>query len=168
MNTRFTKQKLEVSLTLLLFLFLSVSTAMADQVTLAYIDAEGNAQNMSLDANSPAADLALAASLMGENGVGVNYDPTTGSGSLADIAGAMAAAAPAFAARIAQVLSVLSPENKADIVAAVNAVAGVNTKAVLAAVHFGPPGSMEGPQSIGSESAISLELMQTETLPSNN
>jgi hypothetical protein len=105
---------------------------------------------------------------LGENGVGVLHDPSTGSGTLADIAGAMAAAAPLYAARVARTLAVLSPDQTDAIVAAINAAPGVNTKAVLAAVHFGPTGTNVGPQSIGSDSAISLDLNQIEPVPSEN
>jgi hypothetical protein len=152
----------------LLFLLVGMSTALADQVTLSYIDAGSNAQTLSVDANSSTEDLALAASLMGEDGVGVSHDPNSGSGSLADIAAAMAATAPIFAASVAQTLSTLSPEDAVAIVAAVNAVPGVNTNAVAAAVHFGPNARMDGPQVIGSDSAISLKLTVIEKVPSRN
>jgi hypothetical protein len=152
----------------LLLFAASVSTVLADQVTLSYIDTGTGAQTLTVDANSSAADLALAAALLGEEGVSISHDPNSGSGSLADIAGAMAAAAPLHAAGVAETLAALSPGSTDDIVAAVNAVPGVNTKAVLAAVHFGDPGTNVGPQSIGSDSAISLELTETETLASPN
>ena len=38
----------------------------------------------------------------------------------------------------------------------------------LAAVHFGPTGTNVGPQSVGSDSAISLDLNETESVPSRN
>ena len=134
----------------LLFLLAGMSVALADQVTLSYVDAESNAQTLTVDANSSAADLALAASLMGENGVGVSHDLNSGSGSLADIAAAMAEAAPIFAADVAETLATLSPDDAMAIVAAVNAVPDVNTNAVATAVHFGPYGRTEGPQVIGA------------------
>ena len=146
----------------------SISTAVAEQVTLSYVDAQTGAQTLTVDANSSTADLALAAALLGENGVGVVHDPNTGSGTLADIAGAMASAAPLFAASVAQTLAALSPDQTDAIVAAVNSAPGVNTKAVLAAVHFGPTGTNVGPQSIGSDSAISLDLNEIESVPSKN
>jgi hypothetical protein len=160
--------RLTGALAFLLLFAASISTALADQVTLSYIDAGTGAQTLTVDANSSSADLALAAALLGEEGVGVSHDPNNGSGSLADIAAAMAAAAPLHAASIAETLAGLSPGSKDDIVAAVNAVPGVNAKAVLAAVHFGDPGRNVGPQSIGSDSAISLELTEIETLSSPN
>lgn len=164
-NTNF---RLPAILAGLLFLLAGISTALADQVTLSYVDAGGNAQSLSVDANSSEADLALAASLAGEDGVGISHDPDSGSGSLADIAAAMAAAAPMLAADVADALATLSPEDAMAIVAAVNAVPGVNTNAVAAAVHFGPFGRKDGPQSIGSDSAISLELNVIEPVPSRN
>jgi len=153
-------QKMEIRLPAilagLLFLLAGVSTALADQVTLSYVDAGGNAQSLSVDVNSSAQDLALAASLVGENGVGISHDPDNGSGTMADIAAAMAAAAPMFAADVALAMATLSPADSDAIVAAVNAVAGVNTNAVLAAVHFGKRGSgigdvLENPQSFETE-----------------
>lgn len=163
-----TKFKLPAILVGLLFLIAGTSTALADQVALSYVDADGNAQTLSVDANSSAEDLALAASLMGEDGVGISHDPDNGSGSLADIAAAMAAAAPMLAANVADALATLSPEDAMAIVAAVNAVPGVNTNAVAAAVHFGPYGRTNGPQMIGSDSAISLEMNVIEQVPSRN
>ena len=160
--------RLTGTLATLLILAASISTAVAEQVTLSYVDAQTGAQTLTVDANSSTADLALAAALLGENGVGVLHDPSTGSGTLADIAGAMASAAPLYAARVARTLAVLSPDQTDAIVAAVNAVPGVNTKAVSAAVHFGPSGTNVGPQSIGSDSAISLDLNQIEPVPSKN
>ena len=153
--------------TLLLFVA-GISTALAEQVTLSYVDAGTGAQTLTVDANSSAADLALAAALLGEDGVGISHDPNNGTGSLADIAGAMATAAPLYAASIAETLAELSPDSTDAIVTAINTVPGVNTKAVLAAVHFGPYGTNVGPQSIGSDSAISLDLVGQESIPSNN
>ena len=140
-------------------LFLSgVSTALADQVTLSWLDANSQAQTLTVDADSSAADLALAAGLLGEYGVGVSHDLVNGSGTLAEIAAAMASAAPMFAADIAQALATLSPEDAQAIVAAVNAVPGVDTNAVLAAVHFGSP----------EVSSLSLALPVVEQVPSRN
>jgi len=155
-------------LAILFFSFVGVSTALADQVVLAYVDADSNAQTLSVDVNSSAADLALAASLMGEAGVGISHDSDNGAGTLAEIAAALAAAAPTFAADIADALAALAPGDSDAIVAAINAVPGVNTDAVRAAVHFGPNSRKDGPQSPGSDSAISLELTQVEPVPSRN
>ena len=160
--------RLPVILTGILFLFVGASTALADQVTLSYVDADSNAQTLILDCNTSTDNLALAASLLGENGVSVDYDPASGCGTLAELAAAMATAAPLFAANIAQAFAVMSPGDTADIVAAINAVPGVNTVAVLSAVHFGPFGTTTGPQSIGSDSTISLELTEIEQVPSRN
>ena len=168
MNVCKTKFRLEASLTILLFVLLSISTAWADQVTLSYVDASSDTQTIILDCNTSTADLALAASLVGEDGVSIVNDQNAGCGTLAEIAAAMATAAPLFAANIAEAFAAMSPDDTADIVAAINAVPGVNTVAVLAAVHFGPPGTPIGPQSIGSDSAISLELTQIEQKASNN
>ena len=152
---------------IVLLLLAGASSAVADQVAMSYVDAESNAQSMTLDCNSSSEDLAMAASLMGENGVSLAL--TSGSScSLADIGAAMAAASPVHAASVAQALATLSPDDAEAIAAAIIAVSGVNTKAVLAAVHFGPAGTNVGPQSFGSESAISLDLNQTESVPSKN
>ena len=48
-------------------------------------------------------------------------------------------------------LAKLSPDDAMAIVAAVNAVPGVNTNAVAAAVQFGPGGHTAGPQSLEIE-----------------
>ena len=147
-----TEFRLPAILAGLLFLLAGTSPALADQVTLAYVDANSNAQTLTVDANSSAEDLALAASLVGENGVNISHDPDNGSGSLAEIAAAMATAAPMFAADTALALATLSPEDSDAIVAAVNAVAGVNSNAVLAAVSFGNRGfGRVGPQSFETE-----------------
>jgi len=143
------------------------STATADQVAVSYVDAGSNAQSMTLDCNSSSQDLAQAASLMGENGVGL-ASTSGGACSLADIGAALAAASPLHAANVAQALAALSPDDGAAIAAAINAVPGVNTNAVLAAVHFGPDDGNVGPQSVGSASAIDLDLNQTESVPSRN
>jgi hypothetical protein len=153
---------------LLPVLLLAALPALAGQVTLSYRDAGGNEQILVVDAASSQADLALAASLVGEDGIGIAHDPESGAGTLAEIAAAMAAAAPVFGPDVAQQLAMLSPEDTAAIVEAVNAVPGVDTRAVLAAVHFGPYGSKDGPQSFGSDSAISLELTEIEQVPSRN
>lgn len=159
---------LNTVLATLLISVIFVSTAQADQVTLSYIDANSDPQTLILDCNTSTEDLALAAILTGEQGIGLAYDPDSGCGTLDEIAAAMAEAAPVFAASVAQAFSIMSPENAASVVAAVNAVPGVNTTAVLAAVHFGPLGTNVGPQSIGSDSAISLELTEIEAIPSRN
>ena len=141
----------------LMFLVLVTSTALADQITLTYIDAGSNPQVLKIDINSSAEDLALAVSLLGEVGVGLVHDTNNGSGTLAEIAAAMATVAPLFAARIAQILVLLSPDDKAAIVAAVLAVPGVDTDAVLAAV-----------QSTGSVSVVSPGVIPIENLGSDN
>ena len=168
MLTQKNELRLPAVLAGLLFLLAGMSVALADQVTLSYIDTESNAQTLTVDANSSAADLALAASLMGENGVGVSHDLNSGSGSLADIAAAMAEAAPIFAADVAETLATLSPDDAMAIVAAVSAIPGVNANAVAAAVRFGPFASTNGPQVFGSESAMSLRLTVIEQVPSRN
>ena len=156
-------------LALAVILIAGTPFAWADQVTLSYIDIDSNAQTLTVDAASPAGDLALAASLVAENGVGVVHDPDNGSGTLADIAAAMAQAAPVFAAEVAQVLAALSPEDTEAIVAAVNAVPGVNTQAVLAAVRFGPPDDCDnGPQMFEPECGVGVELLEIERVPSRN
>ncbi len=152
-----------------LFLLVGMSTALADQVTLTFVDADSNAQTLTIDVNSSAEDLALAASLMGEDGVGLDYDDDNGSGSLADIAAALAGAAPMYAADIAETLSRLSPDDSEAIVAAVNGVPGVNTVAVRSAVHFGDPDRDHGPQEFDEEdSHITVELHEIERVPSDN
>ncbi len=163
-----TEYRLPAILAGLLILLAGTSTALADQVALSYVDADGNAQTLSVDTTSSAEDLALAASLVSEDGVGISHDPDNGSGSLADIAAAMATAAPMLAADVADALATLSPEDAMAIVAAINAVPGVNTNAVVAAVHFGPYGRTDGPQVVGSDSAVSLELTVIEKVPSRN
>ena len=67
-------------LAVLIFLLAGLSPVLADQVTLSYIDASSNAQTLILDCNTSNEDLALAASLLGEDGVGVEYDPNSGCG----------------------------------------------------------------------------------------
>lgn len=144
-------------------------TLVADQITILFVNAGFETQEMTLDCNSSPQDLALAASLFGEDGVRVSYEPGEGC-SLADIASAMANAAPLFAANVAQTLSLLSPDNKAAIVAAVNAVPGVNTVAVLSAVYFGPYRTTDGPQAavFGSSPRSGLRLIVLEAVPSGN
>lgn len=149
-------------------LFLSgVSTVLADQVTLVWIDSSSQAQTLTVDTTSSSTDLALAASLLGEFGVGVSHDPANGTGTLAEIAAALAGAAPAFAADIAQALATLSPQDADAIAAAVNAIPGVDTNAVLAAVHFGPRADKIGPQ-LAEDSGLSLALPIIEQVPSRN
>jgi len=147
----------------LIMLFVAgVSTATADQLTLSYIDYNAHAQTLSVDCNSSAEDLATAAGLLHELGVGVTHDPAAGCGTLAEIAAAMAAAAPVFAADIAQALVALSPADEDAIVAAINAVTGVNTTAVLAAVHLGPAQRIVVPPTEESD------LPAIEPIPSRN
>lgn len=148
-------------------LLASISSALADQLTLTWIDADSNAQTLTVDTTSSAADLALAAGLLGEFGVGLVHDPLNGTGTLAEIAAAMAGAAPGFAADVAQALAALSPPDADAIVAAVNAVSGVDTNAVLAAVHFGSPDRVQVPP-VAEDSGLSLALPVIEQVPSRN
>ena len=168
MIIRNTKLGLPALVAVLLFLLTGMSTVMADQVSISYVDSSGDPQTLVVDKNSSTADLALAAALSAENGVSATHNSNAGSGSLAEIAAAMAAAAPVFAASVAEFLSDLSADDTAAIVAAINAVPGVNINAVLAAVWFGPPNSLTGPQSLGSDAAISLEFTEVESIPSKN
>lgn len=149
-------------------LFLSgISTALADQITLSWIDAGSQARTLTVDADSSAADLVLAAGLLGEYGVGVTHDPANGTGTPAQIAAALAGAAPMFAADIALALVTLSPQDEDAIVAAVNAVADVDTNAVLAAVHFSAPDRVRVPP-VAEDSGLSSSLPIIEQVPSEN
>lgn len=159
--------KVPGTLAAVVLLLSGVSTALADQLSLAWIDANSQAQTLTVDVNSSAADLALAAGLLAEFGVGVDHDSASGTGTLAQIAAVMAAAAPSFAADIAQALAALSPPDTDAIVASVNAVPGVDTNAVLAAVHFGDPSDRAGPQ-LADDSGLSLDLPVIEQVPSRN
>ena len=141
-----TKHRLAVLFTAFFLSPLAISTALADQVTLSYVDENSAAQTIILDCNTSTADLALAASLVGEDGVGLVHDPEAGCGSLADLATAMATASPLFAANVALALSTMSPADADAIAAAVNAVPGVNQNAVLAAIKFGQRHLVPGPQ----------------------
>lgn len=144
-------------------------TLVADQVTILFVNVGFEVQELTLDCDSSPQDLALAASLFGEDGVHVTFE--TGDGcTLADIAAAMASAAPLFAANVAQTLTLLSPDDKAAIVAAVNDVPGVNTVAVLSAVYFGPYRTTDGPQAavFGSNPRSGLRLIVLEAVPSRN
>jgi len=120
-------------LAVLLLSLVSISTAMADEITLTYVDANGAEQTLTVDAESSAEDLALAASLMGTDGVVVTYNADSGSGTIAEIAGAMTAASPDLAVIITETLVAAAPDLSADIVAAVVAVPGVDAGAVEAA-----------------------------------
>ena len=57
-----------------LFIYTSAPQALADQVTLSYIDANTTAQTIVLDCNTSSEDLALAASLIGQEGVVIAND----------------------------------------------------------------------------------------------
>lgn len=140
-----TKLGLSTITVALLYLLTGMSSALADQVTLSYVDANYDAQTIVLNSNTTTEDLAFASSLVLRDGVGLVFDAASGSSTLAEIAAAMAASAPVYAANVAEALAALSPENREAIVAAINEVPGVNTVTVAAAVHFGPPG-VEGPQ----------------------
>ncbi|MCW8926907.1 MAG: hypothetical protein OQJ84_11635 [Xanthomonadales bacterium] len=113
--------------------------AQAESISLSYVDVDSVHQTLTIDCNSTTEDLRLAAELLAEDGVErLLLDES--SCSLADIAGALAAAAPGSAADIALALVALAPDEQEEIVAAIVAVTGVNQEAVYAAVHFGPPG----------------------------
>ncbi len=159
--------RIPFTLAALVLFMTGVSTALADQLTLSWLDADSQAQTLIIDTDSSAADLALAAGLLGGYGVGVSHDPDEGSGTLAEIAAALAAAAPELAADIAQALVRLSPQDKDAIVAAVNAVAGVDTVAVLAAVYFGPPDRRHLPPA-AADFGLSTALSVIEQVPSRN
>jgi len=111
----------------------------ADQVSLTYVDAGYEEQTFVIDCNSGIDDLRWAADLMNEDGVEIVLLDDS-SCSLADIAGAIASAAPGSAAEIALALVALSPNDQEDIVATIVEVTGVDQNAVYAAVHFGSPG----------------------------
>jgi hypothetical protein len=157
-----------IGLGILLTLVFSTATVLADQITLSYVDASAQTQTLIIDCSSSTDDLALAASLMAENGVGTVHDAATGCGTLAELAAALATAAPLFAPDVALVLVTLSPGGEDAIVAAINAVSGVDTNAVLAAVYFGSWEQQDGPQHVGAGSALGLELTEIEAVPSKN
>lgn len=152
----------------LLLFVTGVSTVLAEQVTLSYVDANAEAQTLNLDCDTSTENLALAAGLLGEGGVGLVYDPDSGCGTLAELAAALATAAPVHAAKIARALAEMSPDDAAAIAAAINMVPGVNTVAVLAAVQFWTFRASEGPQSIGSGRATNLALTRIERAASRN
>ena len=141
-----TKLGLSIITVALLYLLTGMSSALADQVTLSYVDEDAASQTIILDCDTGPEELALAASLVGQEGVDIVNDPDAGSCSLADIAAAMAAAAPIFAPAVAEGFALMSPDNKDAIAEAVNAVSGVNEPAVLSAVHFGPYQLPTGPR----------------------
>ncbi len=120
----------------LLFLLAGTSHVLADQVTLTYIDANANAQTIVLDCNSSREDLALAASLIGQEGVVIVNDPNAGCGTLAEIAAAVSAEAPLFAPGIAEAFAYMSYDDAEMIASAINEVPGVNTVAVQSAVNL--------------------------------
>lgn len=155
-------------LALLCFVFAGASSAWADQVTMSYVDADGNAQSYILDNTTSTQDLALAASLAGDDGVGLVNNANAGSTTLAEIAAAMAQASPIHAPGVAQAFAETFPEYRDAIVAAVNAVAGVDTVAVEAATHFGPQNEPIGPQEFGSKFQIDLDLVGVEPKASDN
>ncbi len=139
MSSRTMVNRLKKVLVALLLMIASVSVAIADQISLAFIDSRAEEQVLTVDTNSDLVQLARVAALLSENGVEVSYDPASGAGSLVEIAKAMATAAPMFGADIAMTFAALAPDQKQAIVEAVNSVTDVNTEAVLAAVHFGTP-----------------------------
>ena len=91
-----------------LFIYTSAPQALADQVTLSYIDANTTAQTIVLDCNTSSEDLALAASLIGQEGVVIANDPDAGCGTLAEVAAAVSAEAPIFAPGIAEAFAYVS------------------------------------------------------------
>ena len=133
------------TLAVLALLLSGISISLADQVIITYVDGNSQSQTLVVDANSPEDELNLAAVLLNEYGVDISLDSGAGTGSIAQIAGAMADAAPNFAPDIAKHLAALSPEDTDAIVAAVNAVPGVSATTVGSAVEFGPPGIDLGP-----------------------
>lgn len=141
-----TKLGLSTITVALLYLLTGMSGALADQVTLSYVDENAASQEIILDSNTGLENLALAASLVGLEGVDIINNPNAGSSSLAEIAAAMAAAAPVFAPAVAEAFALMSPDDKEAIAEAVNAVSGVNQPAVLSAVHFGPYQLPTGPR----------------------
>ena len=146
---------------------ISTSAVFADQLTITFVGANFSEQVITLDCDSPTEQLALAANLLGEDGVHVEHE-LVGRCSLAEIASAMTTANSLFAASVAQTLSILSPGNTAAIVTAVNAVPGVNTVAVLSAVHFGPYRNTDGPQSTVFGANQGSGIGGIEINPSNN
>ena len=128
--------RLPTIFSVLLFLIAGMSHALADQVTLFYVDANASAQTIVLDCNTSREDLALAASLIGQEGVVIANDPDAGCGTLAEIAAAVAAEAPIFAPGIAGAFAYLSFDDSEMIAYAINEVPGVNTVAVQSAVNL--------------------------------
>ncbi len=169
MLQKFTGAKLVIFLTVFLVFFAGTSVTFADQITMTYIDAGFEERTLTLDCESTAQELALAASLFGEDGVHV-VNESTGNCSLAEVASALATAAPLFAASVAKTLSLLSPENTSAIVTAINAIPGVNKVAVLSAVHFGLYANTSGPQPglPGFNAGSGIEIPGVEPEPSRN
>ena len=71
-------------------LCLGISVSVADQLTVSYVDENSQAQNLVVDSTSSQADLALAADLLNEYGVALALDTTAGTGTIVDLAVAMA------------------------------------------------------------------------------
>ena len=152
-----------------LFLFAGASQALADQVTLSYIDANANAQTIVLDCNTSSEDLALAASLIGQKGVVITNDPDAGCGTLAEIAAAVAAEAPVFAPGIARAFAYESYDDTEMIAYAINEVPGVNTDAVQSAVNLDLNQPVANPQTEVDvkEPSASLETAQERSASRN-
>lgn len=145
-----------------LLLCASAPQALADQVTVSYIDANANVQKIVLDCSSSSEDLALAASLIGQEGVVITNDPDAGCGTLAEIAAAVSAEAPLFAPGIAGAFAYVSYDDVDMIAAAINEVPGVNTVAVQSAVNLELNQPAAGPQTDISvkEPSASLETAE--------
>ena len=85
MLKRIFSPKLNGLFAILLISIICVSSAQADQVALSYIDADSDPQTLTLDCNTSTEDLALAASLLGENGINLSHDPDSVCGTLDEI-----------------------------------------------------------------------------------
>ena len=120
----------------LLFSLAGASNALADQVTLFYVDANASDQKIVLDCNTSREDLALAASLIGQEGVVIENDPDAGCSTLSEIAAAVSAEAPIFAPNIAGAFAYLSIDESEMSAYAINEGPGVNTVAVQTAVNL--------------------------------
>ena len=125
-----------IVLSAILYLLAGSPQVLADQVTVSYVDANASTQTLVLDCNTSRAGLALAAKLIGQEGVVIAHDPDTGCGTLAEIAAAVSAEAPIFAPGIAEAFAYVSYDDSEMIAHAINEIPGVNTVAVQAAVNL--------------------------------
>ena len=137
------------------------SSAFADQLSIVYADRLGDLQTLTISTDSSHADLVIAASLLGEFGVSISVVSGVGTDSIADIAGAMAAASPGDGPKIAQVLAVLVPDEADAIVQSVSNQPGVNSNSVASAVQ-GVVGDARGGTS------LSITPPQNEGIVSGN